>query len=243
MLESMREDFGSIHPVAGRENPIEARTLEELESSYKNDSLFLLKDSLSEAQIKRHNEKLLELLPETWIIPEGAKLTGLSLSQAKQLYDRMMKNPIRRNESKYDRAECTVGFCFGRATIAHMEALLGKVHPAAIKKVWVVGDMGFWGHHVATIVRAKNGRDWYVIDNYTGFKTLKEWMNIMSKKSKKGPLMFSVTDAARFGPFNGKKYDPIDLFGGSNGDYYNGYFKDLFNYFHENKTPRPLSEF
>jgi hypothetical protein len=64
-----------------------------------------------------------------------------------------------------------VGFCFGRAMTAHLIARKMGVHPSAVKKLFIVGDMRTagatatqWRFHVTTIVKARGQDEWHAID-------------------------------------------------------------------------------
>jgi hypothetical protein len=116
-----------------------------------------------------------------------------------------------------------------------MEALIREVHPDAIRKVWIAGDMGKWGHHVATIIKAENG--WLALDTNMGrVITLDEWFIIVHREKVKdaNEIMNFVTQAGRFSPYNNMSYNSFDLFNTDRlefnkaQDFYRGYFHDYF---------------
>lgn len=140
------------------------------------------------------------------------------------------------------------GFCFGRAAIAHCEAVRRGVDPESIKKIWVVGDMGHWGHHVATAVKGDHG-DWYIIDNFTESTTgkltmsVEEWIKIMETEAKNQGTslknMYFLTSASRFSDAQNTPYNKLDLFNNDqDNDWYLGYFKNYFSQLDNEKAPQ-----
>ena len=209
---------------------------------------------LSEEEVIVSNENLMNMLninhENTPRDPEG-KVTVLSSSQVRKIYRATERTRVVQREYIYDPDE-EYGFCYGRALIAHYNSMVRNIHPSAIKKVWVVGDMKKWSFHVATMLKVKEG--WRVIDTYTGLLTLERWVKRLrrDKKKKAKELMFFVTSPTRFGYFNNTRYNSIDLFNVSSEnydkyndkettkestrelkeeDYYNGFFIDFFQEF------------
>ena len=228
----------------------DSKNLVELRMNYGQTPFYGVVDYLSAEEIEKNNENLLRLskLP----LMEDPSLDGLtspedsvkelSEQQVRELYDAMVLTPVVLNQRNYGGRG--VGFCFGRALIAHYHALIRGVDPNSVRKIWVVGDMSFWGHHVATIVKVKN--DWMAVDNYTGVMNVESWITRM-KQEKKGekPLMFFITRAGRFGHQLNNLYNPIDLFNIPSGDlelfgnkidqlkeddFFKGFFMDFFDY-------------
>jgi len=208
-------------------------------------------------KIQKHNDKLIELLSNM----EAPQVTGnwkasLELEDAHKLFAWLEAHPVASSHMlmKYDPNE-NIGFCFGRATAVHLEALGKpyKLHPSAIRKIWVFGPMkGGWGHHVATIVLTRKnpeGHTFVVVDPVTGVITAEKWIKDIRKNyqiSAKDPLMYFVTDPSRFGPYPGK-YTRMDLFGPDKGnrdtDAYRGYFDDLMTKFRIDSMARvPASD-
>ena len=117
-----------------------------------------------------------------------------------------------------------------------MVAIIRDVHPESIKKIWIAGDMGVWGHHVATMVYTEKG--WIVLDTNIGKGiSVNAWIDrymVYKKKDAPQDIMVFVTQAGRYGPYDTRSYNPIDLFNTQSADYnklkdyYNGYFHDYF---------------
>lgn len=132
---------------------------------------------------------------------------------------------------RYQQTGTDIGYCFGRAYYFHMALLKLGVHPTAIKKAWIVGQIGDnWQFHVATMVRTPDG-DWWVMDtNNSKWRNgvrIKDWyLYWKSASSDKTRIYF--TDAEKFTPALGA-YDPVQLGFGldRNKDWYKNYFVDL----------------
>lgn len=225
-----------------------AKNLAEAEELYGDESFFSIQGRLSNDEIRKNNTKLRTLLNRKEVIdqPDAAKATRLSENQASTLYDDMTSTPCVRNDSPYQQPGVALGYCFGRAIVSHFHALRRGVHPQAMKKIWVVGDMGHWGHHVAYMVRGDEGK-WFVIDNVTGLVPHNEWMNSL-KTFQRGDkeVMFFVTEANRFGPESNRAYTTADLFNVQNrnwnsfdreNDYYRGFFRDFFEWLDQQPEP------
>ncbi len=145
----------------------------------------------------------------------------------------MSDSKVNQNQNCYD-PQGAIGFCFGRATMAHLEAIVRNIHPDAIKKIWIAGDMEKWGHHVATMIKTEN--NWLVLDTNIGHAiSYEEWIRIyMPYKAKNAnDIMIFITQSGRFGPYDTKTYNAIDLFNTHTlefdkaSDYYRGYFHDF----------------
>ena len=181
------------------------------------------------AAVEKWNSSLVEAL-QAPLPPTVQRERGMSLDQSKDLYQYLSCHPVAgmKHVKKYD-PQGNFGFCFGRATAAHLEALRRGLARSRIMKIWGVGPMkGGWAHHVATLVSAKEG-GWWAIDPEIG-KVVSgvDWIKWLKSEQEntEEPLVFFVSEAERFGPSPGK-YTKVDLYGTDDGDIYNGYFRDL----------------
>lgn len=186
------------------------------------------------------NKTLLSKL-ETENANQNPHIQGESLTyeQARVFFQKILKNPVTGNNSKYD-PNNVQGFCFGRALYTHLEMLRNGISKKSIKKVYIVGPVKFgsnhWQFHVATMVKAADRETWYVIDNFVGgVLTVDEWYRFYLKYSEDSNLRLFVTDSRKLGA-NSWEYNIKP--GGLRDPVYNGYFIDLFNFF---KTD-PISE-
>ena len=246
-LSSDLEQIHRIHEVSTPHEIQEAKNFEELERAYGNVDLKLIYNSSSEDFVTKNNQNILRLLKHDEISEEfefiDKKKNFLSRSEVKRIFRDTSRIRVVEREERYDREE-VIGFCFGRAFISHHISHLKGVHPKSIKKIWVVGDMKKWAHHVATILKTDNG--WMAIDTYTGLLSVERWIQRMERDKKRNAkeLMFFVTNATRFGHENNNFYNSIDLFNIpedkmeefedksskeiKSTDFYRGYFLDFF---------------
>jgi hypothetical protein len=250
--------------VSAYEKRSPASTVEDLrafERSFRDENLFEYRDRVlatkGVAGVQKHNAELMKLLEE---IQPMKNITGswkptLTNDQASDLYYWLETHPVAASSNimKYD-PKIQIGFCFGRATAVHLEALRGeyRLHPSSIRKIWVIGPMeGGWGHHVATLVLVSHpqiGTKYVAIDPVTQVVTAKDWINNIRSQyqlSKNDPLMYFVTEPNRFGPFPGK-YTQMNLFGPRRGDKktdaYRNYFHDLMGQFRVDSRDSELSK-
>jgi hypothetical protein len=168
---------------------------------------------------------------------------ALSKNEANALFNAVSKNPVARisRNYKYD-PDSQLGFCFGRAMTAHLEALSQGVDKSAIRKVFVGGQMkavGFdfnWQFHVATVVKNAEG-GWWVIDPiFEAPISVEKWYSEMKKNDIDGKLRFYAAEPTRLGAVGNGKYQKFELMD----DIYNGYFKELLQYYSlktRNKLP------
>jgi len=234
---SLMNDLIAYRPHTGpaASDFLQAKSLDELESLYGGESLIEIQRNLSDETIKKYNAHTMALLDEDFKIKDiPGKKNFLTKEEANVIYNAMSESKVNKNHNCYD-TDGTIGFCFGRATIAHLEAIVRNVNPEAIRKIWIAGDMGKWGHHVATIVKAEKG--WYVLDTEIGFVLSHEhWVSIYLplKEPKANEIMVFTTQAGRFSPYDTQTYNAMNLFNTNSSDfekvsdYYRGYFHDYF---------------
>ena len=232
VMESFLEKSASSNHNFVQSN---VKSLGELEASYGNFSLIDIQKNLSPEKIQESNKKTLELLENSLETDTPDGYTNyLTKEELDLIYKELAQDKVHLNHSCYD-PKGTIGFCFGRATIVHMEALIRGVNPDAIRKIWIAGDMKQWGHHVATMIKGEKG--WYVIDTNNGKPVLaKDWLAFYQpfKNKNAKDIMVFVTRADRFGPYDPQSYTGINLFNSNTShyertaDFYRGYFYDYF---------------
>lgn len=200
----------------------------ELEQTYGGFAFFDLQYWLPHSIIQENNRIVRELIK-----PQPAQShQGVSAETTSLIYQRMLGRQSVLKEEVYDHLTqngcIKTGFCFGRATIAHMESIIENVPSEYIKKIWVVGEMQEWTFHVATMIKT-NGK-WMVLDNKVGLMNAKRWMAEMRKRLITGKQMFFVSQPTRFGVNSPNQYNAVDLFGRYyEEDFYQGYFREYFN--------------
>lgn len=227
-------------------------TLRKIEARFGDKSLLDIQEKMSKKSIQKHNSEILTALQEPLPGIETKLVTAINESQANRLYRSEAKNPIvggQENYEKYDPEGC-IGFCFGRATVVHIEGLRRKIHPEAIRKIWSVGPTKFggessdvWDYHVATIFKAKGEEKWWVADsNNESSISIDQWIKGEFSTSTDGRLMLFVTDARRFSVFSSQLYSPTDLLnnGKVSEDFYNSYFRDYLEYVAKSPPPAPF---
>jgi len=233
----MEKMFKRPLPLKEGLNFSNVKDLDELESLYGNSSFIDTQRNSSNQKILDVNKKTRELFkaPLRTDTPDG--FTNYATKEELDLiYNDAANEKVHINHSCYD-PKGTVGFCFGRATIVHMEALIRGMNPDSIRKIWIVGEMqGGWGHHVATMIKGKDG--WNVLDPNLGrVVTIEEWIKAYEPyklKTAKQELMLFVSRADRFGPYSSQNYTGVDLFNTTtthyerSEDFYRGYFTDYF---------------
>jgi hypothetical protein len=236
-FESLNQIIKKTKPPTAsiKENFSKINSLEELETVYGDRSFIDIQSEASQQEILDNNKRFYELLEQpiskfesfnktSYILPEEADVIFNDIEAAK----------VNVNNACYD-PKGTVGFCFGRATMVHMEALIRNVASESVRKIWIAGDMGVWGHHVATLIKGQEG--WYIIDIEVG-KVVKvqEWFKFFKKYQPENAneMMLFISKAERFGPYDTSGYTSRDLFNTTNNkfkrdsDFYRGFFHDYF---------------
>ena len=172
------------------------------------------------------------------------KKTSLTMTKATKVLEAAKANDVvsLHKYHKYDPANKGIGFCFGRAMFVNLYLVMNKFHRANIKKAFVVGPMssGSWGWHITTIVQSKNthGKEiWLAIDPVVGkVVNVKDWYKEMiTNFSDNGKLKLYIADAGKFGAGN-SRYDEQGL----SDPFYNNYFTDMVNWFHDNDVSKEL---
>lgn len=219
-----------------------ASSLYRIESRSSQGSLLDIQEAASPQTIKEHNREIKEALREPLIGDFQGRQKAITQKEADTFVKNMAKHPVNgtERESNYDPEEC-FGFCFGRASLIHHEAIQRNIEPEAIRKIWAVGSLENekWHFHVSTILKAQGRGTWWATDTiYKSAISVETWMNRMERSSDDGRLMFFVTDPRRFSVYSPQFYTGLDLLGDGQSDYYNGYFRDYFEFTLKKKTPK-----
>lgn len=183
------------------------------------------------------NKSVLENLKNIPVNPNpGKRKAGLSSKEIQQLFREVSDHPVASlsKVENYEKNSPGMGFCFGRATTAHIKALMAGADKSSIRKVWALGDLETgdtsWRYHVTTIIRDNKGA-WHAIDPIMGrVMPVEQWYNQMKKfDTKSGNMRIFDTEPKRFGPDNPSKYSPKAL----KNKVYENYFTDLMGSFKE----------
>lgn len=169
---------------------------------------------------------------------KGVRLNGLSKKWVERVVKSIDKHPVVSSYQydKYNRKEVQIGFCFGRATYAHLALLKMGVNKDAIRKAWVVGSMKTfvdWSFHVTTLVKDDKTNTWWAVDDFPGeVLSLNDWYKHMKKMDSQGNLRLYVTSPDKFSVSLGS-YSRVQL--GLDldrkNDWYQHYFKDMLDWF------------
>jgi hypothetical protein len=219
-----------------------ASSLYRIEARTAQGSLLEIQDETSVQSIKEHNQQIKQALREPLLGRSGEGLRAVTQKEADAFVKNMAKHPVNgaHRESQYDPEEC-FGFCFGRASLIHHEAIQKNIDPEAIRKIWAVGSLEKekWHFHVSTILKAQGRGTWWATDTiYKSAISVETWMDRMERSSDDGRLMLFVTDPRRFSVYSPQFYTGLDLLGDGRSDYYNGYFRDYFEFTLRKKTPK-----
>jgi hypothetical protein len=205
-------------------------------------SLLDIQEQASSQAIKAHNQEIKQALREPLFGDFRGSQRAATQKEADSFVKKMDQHPVNGSarEAKYDPEEC-FGFCFGRASLIHHEAIRRDIDPEAIRKIWAVGSLEKekWHFHVSTILKAKGRGTWWAADTiYRSAINVETWMDRMERSSDDGRVMFFVTDPRRFSVYSPQFYTGLDLLGDGKSDYYNGYFRDYFEFTLKKKTPK-----
>lgn len=203
---------------------------------------------LSTVEIREKNNQTIDNLKKLPIRKLALRARGRNRVQTvepkvvQQIIDSMNIHPIVSSSAngKYERPGTEIGYCFGRATYAHLALLKIGVDKDSIRKIWLVGPMVTnritWQFHVAVTVRTTDGK-WMVVDNFTGkLLEISDWVNFFYKyNAKPQKLRVYITSPSKFS-VSLASYNPIQL-GlnvSSEVDWYRHYFFDLMKWFQKN---------
>lgn len=166
---------------------------------------------LSNEQVQKLNQELLQALDQYTPWPSGTRAQGISWKQAQKMVSLVGDHSVlgTRSEDMYLRPGEQMGYCFGRAMYLHLLALKLGVQKDSIKKIWAVGPMSsgvngvLWGYHVGLLVYSHEG--WLVLDaNQLQVVKIENWVQKFSELSVDQRIRFYVTEAEKFGLYAGK---------------------------------------
>jgi hypothetical protein len=209
-----------------------APVLTKAETKVGKNLLSIFRGTKNEAALA--NRQVLNELNSTAIANDNPKrLSGLEKVELDELFKRIKDNPVTAicNRDKYDPKNIGIGFCFGRAIAAHIEALRMGLAKGSIKKAWAVGELnsdeGPWRYHVTTVVRGTDGT-WWALDTLLNSPvTIEDWYGKMKSFDAAGDMRLFVSEPQRFGPDSAKKYSPKQF----SHPGYNNFFNDLMDSF------------
>ncbi|MBC7420317.1 MAG: hypothetical protein H7328_06265 [Bdellovibrio sp.] len=188
------------------------------------------------------NKQTLENLENYKPVQSGKRAAEITYQEANRLHQSMHNHRVvgYNATANYNRPDVSIGYCFGRATYAHLMLLKMGMQKESVLKIWAVGEMKspsvMWDFHVATLVNtAQHG--WMAIDpNFSNPTTVSEWVQKYKSTSTDQLLRFYVTPAEKFS-FEIGKYDraQLGLDMERKADWYRHYFVDLIKSVRETK--------
>ena len=132
-----------------------------------------------------------------------------------------------------DNSICTVqGFCYARATVAHMLGTMAGVPQENMKKIWIVGDLlgdegNRWDYHVALAIKTQNS--FMVLDTNYGLKDISSFYHQFIESDKKLPMIY-ISQPTRIAQFATDSYSKKYLFPAQyDSHFHHGYFESAFD--------------
>lgn len=216
-------------PFNEERNLLELDSLLQIESKLGDANLIHYRKMRSDSGIIEINELTFKLLSKETLLQRAVNEKGLSISTIKEIFESLTRSS-RLSERGVSDAKCDrFGFCFGRASMVHFEALSKSIPSDLIKKVWMIGKVKSWRYHVATILRS--GSDWYVLDTDSGLMKIDNWVAKYNKQNliegRNRPLMYIVTEASRESYFDSSSYKSKNFFSDQFEGYFYRFFEDL----------------
>ncbi len=206
----------------------EAESLIELERLYGDSNLFDVYSRLLENDIKNINDHTLNIIHKNQLDDDGVELT-----EVQSIFDRLIDNYNYATKNIHKSICDRNGFCYARATMAHMMALKRGIKSKNLKKIWVLGQLksdinDIWNYHVALVIKGKE--DSYVLDTSFGLKTLSEFHAHFQKTENhygKRPLSV-MTQASRYQIGHSGSYNSFELFPPPEQDWNFGFYYRAF---------------
>ncbi len=208
-------------------------------------SALIKQETAPKEKIERMNQDTLADLSSTPIpLAVGKRKHHLPKDDINALYDRVASHPVAslQHYNRYDPYNTGVGYCFGRAMTAHLEALWGShLNNSSIRKIWAVGNLesggAQWRYHVATIVRGQDGYWWTIDPIFQRPLKASDWLREMKGMNPDGFMRVYITEAKRFGPEANDAYRTNEL----NRRDYHSFFMDLLGEYRRVQEPLPVA--
>ncbi len=159
-----------------------------------------------------------------WIEEESC----YSNSELNELFRNRIKNQhVVVNQRNYDPRQ-RVGFCFGRALVAHTQSVAMK-RQVPVLKMWVVGRLERgeinWRYHVTTLVLGCD-RKWYTLDTlFSRPLTAAAWVDAMKTSYGADPSNRYLVSRPDRVDASGSEYDEGTFKAEIFGDYFKDYLR------------------
>lgn len=211
---------------------IRTATIEKVEINL-NRNLFSINRGTAATSVLDNGHVLEGLKALPMKVNSSTRKIGASNDEIQQLFRQVSDHPVASlsKVSNYEKYTPGIGYCFGRATTAHLKALTNGMDKSSVRKVWALGHLKNgstnWRYHVTTIVRDSKG-EWQAIDPIMGRPMpIERWYREMKKYDSVGDMRIFETEAKRFGPESPNQYSRRQFKQGV----YEDYFTDLMRVF------------
>lgn len=190
---------------------------------------------MSEAEIKRLNDEMYNSLVDYRPPENSSRARSITMQDAQSVLDAIRSNEVTGSYGVYDQPDVSIGYCFGRASFAHLMLLKMGVQKESIFKMWAVGPMKVhgsdtltWQFHVTPVVFTRD-MGWVALDtNERRPQKISHWISKYEAQSTDKKMRFYLSDASKFG-VNMDRYTRVqmglDL--ARENDWYKGYFQDM----------------
>lgn len=191
--------------------------------------------SMSINDIKKLNDNMYNSLLDYRPPENSSRARSIKMNEAQMVLDAIRNNEVTGSFGVYDQPDVSIGYCFGRASFAHLLMLKMGIQKESIFKMWAVGPMKVhgsdtltWGFHVTTVVFTRD-MGWVVVDtNERRPQKIGDWMAKYEAQSTDKKMRFYLSDGSKFG-VNMSQYTRLQM--GldleRNNDWYKGYFQDM----------------
>lgn len=190
--------------------------------------------SMSEREVKKATDEFYNNLVGYRPPENSSRARSITMNEAQMVLDAIRNNQVTGSYGVYDQPDVSIGYCFGRASFAHLLLLKMGVQKESIFKMWAVGPMKVhgndtmtWQFHVTPVVFTRD-MGWVALDtNERRPQKIGHWMNKYQAQSVDKKMRFYLSDASKFG-VNMGRYSRLQmgLDIARENDWYRGYFQD-----------------
>lgn len=189
---------------------------------------------MSVREVKKSTDEMYNNLVEYRPPENSSRARSITMNEAQMVLDAIRNNEVTGSYGVYDQPDVSIGYCFGRASFAHLLLLKMGVQKESIFKMWAVGPMKVrgsdtltWQFHVTPVVFTRD-MGWVALDtNESRPQKIGHWMNKYEAQSIDKKMRFYLSDASKFG-VNMSRYTRLQmgLDVARDNDWYRGYFQD-----------------
>ncbi len=226
--QNLNQIFSSYAKRGAQISAINSPNLTRLTDQYTGKNLIELQKSSFQSSVG-NNERTFSALQEIADKGNLSKGNCYTDSELNNLFQQKIKNQsVIRNQKAYD-PNRVIGFCFGRALIAHLKSV--ELKPGVpVLKIWTVGALSagsiHWSFHTSAMVLACN-RKWYALDTlFNKPASLAEWIAKTKNYYHASPQNFIVVTRAEQFHVDGKTYATEKFKPAYFGNYFTDFLKN-----------------